>query len=93
MDGYRHVSGVPGLGTIFATLACVIGFGSDLAASLVIASLLIDTGGLPWFVLVATWGDSSFWDNKVESSDKKHSHKTTSDTSFPTEPLGSKIEN
>lgn len=70
MDGFRHASGIPGLGTIFAILACVIGFGSDLSAMLALVALVVDTGGLPWFVW-ATWSDSSFWDNKIKPIDEQ----------------------
>jgi hypothetical protein len=70
MEGYRHVSGIPGLGTIFAILACAVGFGSDVAAMLALAALVLDTGGLPWFVW-ATWSDKSFWDDKIQSIDEQ----------------------
>lgn len=70
MDGFRHASGIPGLGTIFAILASVIGFGSDLSAMLTLLAMVVDTGGLPWFVW-ATWSDSSFWDNKIKPIDEQ----------------------
>jgi hypothetical protein len=70
MEGYRHVSGIPGFGTIFAILACAVGFGSDVAAMLALAALVLDTGGLPWFVW-ATWSDKSFWDDKIQSIDEQ----------------------
>ena len=70
MDGFRHASGTPGLGTIFAILACVIGFGSDLSAILALMASIVDTGGLPWFVW-ATWSDSSFWDSKIKPIDEQ----------------------
>ncbi|HXY35226.1 MAG TPA: hypothetical protein VEI07_13430 [Planctomycetaceae bacterium] len=60
-EGYHHTSGI----IIVATLAVVIGvllsFGHIVTASLGLLVLLIDTGGLPWFLAV-TWRDSRLWD-------------------------------
>lgn len=61
MEGYRHVSGIPFVGTISTVIATIGNFGSVPAALLGLLALALDTGGLPWF-LISTWRDSSFWD-------------------------------
>ncbi len=61
MEGYRFVSGFPGIGTLFVVASSIVGFSDWRAAALGIIALAVDTGGLPWF-LVATWRDRSFWD-------------------------------
>ncbi len=61
MEGYKHVSILPGIGTMLAALAAVLNFGGKYAALSGLIILVIDTGGLPWF-LVATWRDRGFWD-------------------------------
>lgn len=61
LDGIRHVSGIPIIGTILVLLGGIFGFGSLGTALLGIAALALDTGGSPWF-LIATWRDSSLWD-------------------------------
>ena len=70
MDGYRNVSGIPVLGTLLSILTCVVGFGYDVAAILALATLILDTGGVPWFVW-ATWSDKSFWDDKMKPIDEQ----------------------
>jgi hypothetical protein len=61
LAGYRFVSGFPLLGTVAAVWCGVVGFGEGLPAAVGLVALLLDTGGLPWF-LVVTWRDTSFWD-------------------------------
>jgi len=61
MDGFRHVSGIPGIGTILVLLGGAFGFGAMATAVLGLACIGFDTGGSVWF-LIATWRDSSFWD-------------------------------
>ncbi len=61
MEGYRHVSGVPLVGTLLVVIGLVVGFGSLHCAVLGLVGLVLDTGGLPWF-LIATWRDESLWD-------------------------------
>ncbi len=61
LEQYRHVSGVPGLGTILVVVGGLLGFGSVVTASVGLAAILLDTGGSFWFLLT-TWKDSSFWD-------------------------------
>jgi hypothetical protein len=60
-EGYRFVSALPIVGTLLQVAGCTVGFGSLLVGLLGLAAALLDTGGLPWFA-VATWKDSSFWD-------------------------------
>jgi hypothetical protein len=61
LDGYRHVSGLPMVGTVVVTVGTLMGFGSALCAALALLAVAIDTGGSVWF-LIATWKDTSLWD-------------------------------
>ena len=58
VDGYKHVSGFPAVGTFLVTVAALLDFGSLPFALLGLATLALDTGGLPWFA-VAMWRDAS----------------------------------
>lgn len=60
-QSYRHVSGLPVIGTLLVVLAALAGFGAVGTAALGLFVLAIDTGGSPWF-LAATWKDEGFWD-------------------------------
>jgi hypothetical protein len=60
-EDYRHISGIPLIGTLLILAAAVIGFGSFVVATAGIAATLADTGSPFWF-LVATWKDQSLWD-------------------------------
>jgi hypothetical protein len=62
LEQYRFVSGIPGVGTILVVVGGLLGFGSVATASVGLAAILLDTGGSIWFLL-ATWNDSSFWDD------------------------------
>lgn len=61
MECYQFISGLPLLGTLFVAVAGVLGFGELPTALVGLVALVLDTGGLPWF-LVATWHDGSLWD-------------------------------
>lgn len=61
LAGYRHVSGVPMIGTLLVVLGMLIGFGSVAPAVLGLVAVGADTGGSGWF-LIATWRDTSLWD-------------------------------
>ena len=61
MTGFRHVSGIPMVGTVLAVFGALFGFGAAGSALLGLACIGIDTGGSVWF-LVCTWRDRSFWD-------------------------------
>jgi len=61
IERYRHVSGIPIVGTLLVAVGGLSGFGGVVPALVGIAAMLLDTGGSFWFLL-ATWGDSSFWD-------------------------------
>lgn len=56
-----RVSGIPGVGTVLAVGASVAGFGVLVPALLALLAVILDVGGLPWFV-VWTWRDKSLWD-------------------------------
>ena len=55
------MSGIPLFGSLLVVIACAISFGAIGTAVSAIVTVIMDTGGLPWF-LFATWSDSSFWD-------------------------------
>jgi hypothetical protein len=61
MEGYQFVSGAPLVGTLFVVAAGLLGFGNLPTAVVGLLALVLDTGGLPWF-LAMTWHDRSFWD-------------------------------
>ena len=58
----RHVSGFPLLGNLFAVLAGIFGFGAAGTSLVALIALILDTGGLIWFVAM-TWRDEGFWDS------------------------------
>ena len=58
---YHHVSGIPAVGTFLVVAGALSGFGGVVSALVGITAMLLDTGGSLQFLL-ATWGDSSFWD-------------------------------
>jgi hypothetical protein len=60
MEGYRFVSSFPIVGTVFLLIESILGFGSLYTALLVLFGYFLDTGGLPWLV-VMTWRDRDFW--------------------------------
>ena len=61
-EGYRHVSGLPLIGTALVVIGVLLGFGDIGGALLGMAVMLVDTGGSVWF-LFSTWRDGSFWDS------------------------------
>ncbi|CAN5394180.1 hypothetical protein BH09MYX1_BH09MYX1_60280 [soil metagenome] len=61
LRGYRHVSGVPGIGSLLVVLGTVVGYGSVVCSIVGLIAVLADTGGSLWF-LIATWHDGSMWD-------------------------------
>lgn len=69
LNDYHHASGVPLLGSVIVTVATSIGYG-DLRVGIVgIVTLVIDTGGLPWF-LIMTWRDRAFWNHGIPTDEK-----------------------
>lgn len=61
-DSYKHVSGLPLIGGFVLIGAWLLP--QSLWLSLVTALLmLLDTGGISWFV-VTVWSDPSFWRKK-----------------------------
>jgi len=67
-DGFKPASGIPILGTIFALAALFSGFGSNWIGVSVLVAVILDTGGISWFVF-CTWADRSFWDNEISNQD------------------------
>lgn len=61
MEGYRHVSVFPAIGTVLGIATCLIGFGHAIPTFMALGILLFDFGGSIAFVW-ATWRDQSFWD-------------------------------
>lgn len=66
-DAYKHVSGIPIIGTVVIVVGAILGFGSALCAVLGLVAMALDTGGSVWF-LVATWRDVSLWDEPHRTS-------------------------
>jgi hypothetical protein len=62
LEGFRHVSGGPLLGTFLVVVSGVTAFGDWRAAAIGLTALALDTGGSPWF-LIATWRDTGMWDD------------------------------
>jgi hypothetical protein len=60
-EGYRHVSGIPIVGSIFAALAVLVAWGQMSVAAAGLTVLLVDTGGVVW-LLSALSHDRSFWE-------------------------------
>lgn len=67
LEGYRHVSGIPLFGNLFAIAALMLNFGNPFVAGVGLAAVLADTGGLPWFVF-STWSDRSLWEGRDGAS-------------------------
>ncbi len=65
-DEYKHVSGIPIVGTIVGVVGTVLGFGSALCSALGLVAMALDTGGSVWF-LIATRRDRSLWDDPDRS--------------------------
>jgi hypothetical protein len=61
LDGYKHISGFPLIGSVLIIVAAIASFGSVPSAVLGLIAVALDTGGLAWFV-IGTWNDASFWD-------------------------------
>jgi len=64
VEDYQFVSGLPVIGNLFALLAVALELGNVGVAIVGIVTAIIDTGGLPWFLL-CTWKDQGLWDNEV----------------------------
>jgi hypothetical protein len=63
MEGYRFISGIPGIGTILVILGLLACF-QDLPSAIIgVVITIFDCGGLPWF-LVFTWRQKDMWDDK-----------------------------
>lgn len=58
---FSHVSGIPGVGTVLAVSASLVGFGMFGSSMLALVAVVLDIGGLPWAVVWA-WRDKSLWD-------------------------------
>jgi hypothetical protein len=58
---YRHVSGLPAIGTILISIGALLSFGAVGTALIGICAFALDTGGAGWFV-ISTWRDRSLWD-------------------------------
>ena len=58
---HRHVSGIPVVGNVIAVMAVIVGSGTLGTSLLALLAILVDIGGLPWFVIF-TWRDQSLWE-------------------------------
>ena len=61
LEGYQFVSGIPVVGTFFVVIGGILGFRELPTAAIGLITLILDTGGSPWF-LIMTWRDRSMWD-------------------------------
>jgi hypothetical protein len=61
LDGYKHISGFPVIGSLVVVAGAAVGFRSGVCVALGLIATALDVGGSVWF-LVATWSDSSLWD-------------------------------
>jgi len=68
MEEYQHASGLPLVGGL-SYLSLFFIEQSMLISISALVLLLIDTGGVPWFIL-SVWKDNSFWNTseKIQSS-------------------------
>lgn len=64
--GYRNISVTPALGTVALLLGIVFAFGNVWMALVAVIATALDTGGLPWFVLM-TWRDQDLWDGTIRT--------------------------
>ena len=60
LDGYRFVSGLPLVGTLFQVVGCLIAFGSPTVGFIGSLAALLDVGGVLWIPMF-TWKDHSLW--------------------------------
>lgn len=63
MEGYRFISGIPGVGTILVVVGILAEFQYMPSAIIGLVITIFDCGGLPWF-LVCTWKQEALWDDK-----------------------------
>jgi hypothetical protein len=63
INGMKNISGIPVLGTFFVVASGVLGFADWRVAAVGLVALVLDTGGIPWFLLM-TWLDRSLWDTE-----------------------------
>ncbi len=59
---YKHASGAPMIGNVLAIAALVAGFGAFSTSLVALVALVIDVGGVPWFVAL-TWRQQALWDS------------------------------
>jgi hypothetical protein len=60
LEGYRFVSGIPLVGSVFAAIGVLAAWGELLVAAAGMLLLLIDTGGV-LYLLVTLTRDRSLW--------------------------------
>jgi hypothetical protein len=61
LEGYKHVSGLPMIGSFLVVAGGLLGFGSRLCAGLGFLALAVDTGGCLW-LLITLWRNPSLLD-------------------------------
>lgn len=57
---FRNLSGLPVIGNLLAVGASIAGFGTIGPPVAALLAVVLDIGGLPWFV-VLTWRDKTLW--------------------------------
>ena len=62
-EKYKHISGIPLIGSLLVLLGGIFSFGAMGTAIFGLIVYAIDTGGIIWFI-INTWKDHSLWDSK-----------------------------
>jgi len=57
---FPHVSLIPGIGTVLAVLASLLGSGMPGVSIVSLLAVVLDVGGFPWVVIWA-WRNQSLW--------------------------------
>jgi len=64
----RNVSAVPVLATLLMVAALLLDFGSLLIGLPALGALVLDTGGVVWF-LPLVWSDADLWGDEVDTGE------------------------
>ena len=68
-ETYRHLSGLPGVGTVATALATCAAWGDARAVIVAAALCVLDTGGMPWFMISVIGASFREWrKSRVQSN-------------------------
>lgn len=62
-EDYHYASGAPIIGTLLVIVGTIVGWSSVRTGVLGLIVLLLDTGGIPYFITATWWRDPGFWDS------------------------------